>query len=60
MPLAPSVPEGTTMLPRGTFAGRIVAITGGGTGLGAPSQPSLRLPPPPGTASMAMSCCFIL
>ena len=34
MPLPPPVPEGTTMLPRGTFAGRIVAITGGGTGLG--------------------------
>lgn len=34
MPLPPPVPEGTTMLPRGTFDGRVVAITGGGTGLG--------------------------
>ena len=34
MPLPPPVPEGTTMLPSKTFAGRVVAITGGGTGLG--------------------------
>jgi NAD(P)-dependent dehydrogenase (short-subunit alcohol dehydrogenase family) len=34
MPLPPALPEGTTMLPKGTFDGRVVAITGGGTGLG--------------------------
>src|SRR5262245_40193145 len=34
MPLPPPVPEGTTMLPPGTFKDRVVAITGGGTGLG--------------------------
>jgi len=34
MPLPAPLPEGTTMLPRGTFAGKVVAITGGGTGLG--------------------------
>ncbi len=34
MPLPPAVPEGTAMLPKGTFDNRIVAITGGGTGLG--------------------------
>ncbi len=34
MPLPPPLPEGTSMLPRGTFDGRVVAITGGGTGLG--------------------------
>jgi len=34
MPLPPPLPEGTTMLPKGTFDKRIVAITGGGTGLG--------------------------
>ena len=27
-------PEGTTMLPKGTFDGKVVAITGGGSGLG--------------------------
>lgn len=32
LPLPP--PEGTTMLPKGTFEGKVVAITGGGTGLG--------------------------
>jgi NAD(P)-dependent dehydrogenase (short-subunit alcohol dehydrogenase family) len=34
MPLPPPLPEGTTMLPPGTFKGQVVAITGGGTGLG--------------------------
>jgi NAD(P)-dependent dehydrogenase (short-subunit alcohol dehydrogenase family) len=34
MPLPDPPPEGTTMLPAGTFAGKVVAITGGGTGLG--------------------------
>jgi NAD(P)-dependent dehydrogenase (short-subunit alcohol dehydrogenase family) len=34
MPLPPPVPEGTSMLPKGSFDGRVVAITGGGTGLG--------------------------
>jgi NAD(P)-dependent dehydrogenase (short-subunit alcohol dehydrogenase family) len=34
MPLPPALPEGTTMLPKGTFDGRVVAITGGGPGLG--------------------------
>ena len=34
MPLPPALPEGTTMLPKGTFDGRVVAITGGGTELG--------------------------
>jgi len=34
MPLPPPLPEGTTMLPKDTYAGRVVAITGGGTGLG--------------------------
>lgn len=34
MPLPPGPPEGTSMLPPGTFAGKVVAITGGGTGLG--------------------------
>ena len=29
MPLPPALPEGTTMLPKGTFDGRVVAITGG-------------------------------
>jgi NAD(P)-dependent dehydrogenase (short-subunit alcohol dehydrogenase family) len=34
MALPDPPPEGTTMLPAGTFAGKVVAITGGGTGLG--------------------------
>lgn len=34
MPLPAPVAEGTVMLPPGTFAGKVVAITGGGTGLG--------------------------
>lgn len=34
MPLPPPVPEGTAMLPRGTYEGQVIAITGGGTGLG--------------------------
>lgn len=34
MPLPAPLPEGTTMLPKGTFSGKVVAITGGGTGLG--------------------------
>ncbi len=34
MPLPAPLAEGTTMLPKGTFDGKIVAITGGGTGLG--------------------------
>ena len=34
MPLPPPVAEGTAMLPAGTYAGKVVAITGGGTGLG--------------------------
>jgi NAD(P)-dependent dehydrogenase (short-subunit alcohol dehydrogenase family) len=34
MGLPPPPPEGTTMLPKGTFDGKVVAITGGGTGLG--------------------------
>jgi NAD(P)-dependent dehydrogenase (short-subunit alcohol dehydrogenase family) len=34
MPLPPPLPEGTAMLPLRTFAGQVVAITGGGTGLG--------------------------
>ena len=34
MPLPPPLPEGTRMLPQDTYAGQVVAITGGGTGLG--------------------------
>jgi len=34
MPLPAPLSEGTTMLPQDTYAGRVVAITGGGTGLG--------------------------
>lgn len=34
MPLPAPVAEGTVMLPKGTYDGKIVAITGGGTGLG--------------------------
>ena len=34
MPLPQPLPEGTTMLPKGTFAGQVVGVTGGGTGLG--------------------------
>jgi NAD(P)-dependent dehydrogenase (short-subunit alcohol dehydrogenase family) len=34
MPLPAPLPEGTIMLPKGTFDGKIVAITGGGSGLG--------------------------
>lgn len=34
MPLPPPMPEGTRMLPADTYAGQVVAITGGGTGLG--------------------------
>jgi NAD(P)-dependent dehydrogenase (short-subunit alcohol dehydrogenase family) len=34
MPLPAALPEGTVMLPKGTFNGKVVAITGGGTGLG--------------------------
>jgi NAD(P)-dependent dehydrogenase (short-subunit alcohol dehydrogenase family) len=34
MPLPLPPPEGTSMLPKGTFDRRVVAITGGGTGLG--------------------------
>jgi hypothetical protein len=36
MPLPAPLPEGTTMLPQGSFAGKVVAITGAGTGLGGP------------------------
>jgi NAD(P)-dependent dehydrogenase (short-subunit alcohol dehydrogenase family) len=34
MPLPPPLTEGTSMLPPGTYAGKVVAITGGGSGLG--------------------------
>ncbi|HET6818609.1 MAG TPA: SDR family oxidoreductase [Mycobacteriales bacterium] len=34
MPLPPPPPVGTRMLPAGTYAGRAVLVTGGGTGLG--------------------------
>lgn len=34
MPIAEPPAEGTAMLPRGTFDGQVVLITGGGTGLG--------------------------
>ena len=34
MPLPIAPPEGVVMLPKGTFDGKVVAITGGGTGLG--------------------------
>jgi NAD(P)-dependent dehydrogenase (short-subunit alcohol dehydrogenase family) len=34
MSLPAPLPEGTVMLPKGTFNGKVVAITGGGTGLG--------------------------
>jgi NAD(P)-dependent dehydrogenase (short-subunit alcohol dehydrogenase family) len=34
MPLPPALPEGSRMLPADTYKGQVVAITGGGTGLG--------------------------
>ena len=34
MPLPPPPPLGTAMLPAGTYAGKVVVVTGGGTGLG--------------------------
>lgn len=34
MPLPPPMPEGRSMLPAGTYDGQVVAITGGGSGLG--------------------------
>jgi len=34
MPLSPAPSYGTSMLPPGTFEGKVIAITGGGTGLG--------------------------
>jgi NAD(P)-dependent dehydrogenase (short-subunit alcohol dehydrogenase family) len=34
MPLSPPPPAGKSALPEGSFAGQVVAVTGGGTGLG--------------------------
>ena len=42
MPLPQPLPEGTTMLPKGTFAGQVVGVTGGGTGWARPSPWSSR------------------